>query len=124
MPTFTYEPNLSRPIDRLRSDLGDTQVEVDPETGEGSAWLPDETLTWCLDSAGGDEDVALLLAARKLQARLAMEPDEWQNESERQNFKARQKFVDNLITRLTPLDPTPETSVPSRTLVTIPSRRR
>lgn len=70
--SWSYDPNLSEPKDKVRFLIGDTN-ESDP-------WLEDEEIEAMLDIYSGDIYLAAAACADSLAARFAMRPDETMGE--------------------------------------------
>ena len=64
---FSFDPNLTRPLDRVRFGVGDIN--------EAAPLLDDDTYQALLDTAGGNEAVTIRTAAARLIVRYGHEPD-------------------------------------------------
>jgi hypothetical protein len=96
----TFDPGLGTALDRIRLAVGDTAVEIDPETGESGAWLQDETYLAIL-AAEATEEAALLVSARSALAKVAQSPTSYGDDATRVAWQNRVKALTDLIAGLT-----------------------
>jgi hypothetical protein len=93
-PQATYLPDLSRPLDRLRADIGDTNTVT--------FFFPDVTYTAELTRQANDEVAATISMAQRMISKLAQMPVKSTIGPDSKDYSERTAYLERLIKRLSP----------------------